>query len=153
MSEENKEKRSGLSSVMRVFAILVLIVVCAYFFVIRPGQTEMQMKLKRAEVPVNLKIIKSMLEYHKESSGKYISIEAYPKTTSTTPQDWIESESGGFEKISFVPMTYAYGSYWVEAAEDDFAVYGISDIDGDGVYATYKATKSMNPTLLTKDVY
>ena len=153
MSEETAAKPSVLIRIIRVIAVLGLIAAAGYFFVLRPNMIQLQMKSKRAELPVIVKSIKMAMQYYKEETGKYISIEAYPKKTSTTPQEWVEAESGGFATIGLVPDFYQYGSYWVEATEDDFTVYGISDIDGDGVYATYKATKSENPKAVNEDVF
>ncbi len=37
---------------------------------------------------------------------------------------------------------------------NDFVIHGVSDIDGDGEKAHYRATLRENPTMLTKpDVY
>ena len=43
----------------------------------------------------------------------------------------------------------------VVTSSNNFTAIGISDLDGDGVYATYIATKSLNPNnpITPADVY
>ena len=148
MSEEEKAKPSILISLIRVGVLLGGMAVLAYVFVIRPNMIEMQFKSKRSELPVNLKAIQTTMLAYKDMDGKYISVKPYPKKVGTEPQVWIEAESGNFQKIGYAPFSQVYGSYWVEVTETDFTAYGISDIDGDGVYATYVATSKENPKAL-----
>ena len=55
----------------------------------------------------------------------------------------------------FRPNGDVRGSYMVSTTNTNFTATGISDVDGDGVYATYQATKSENPNAPTTapDVY
>ena len=147
MSEE-KAKPSVLVSLIRIVVLLGGIALLAYVFVIRPNMIEMQFKAKRSELPVNLKAIQTTMQAYKDMEGKYIAVQAYPKEVGTEPQTWVEAESGNFQKIGYAPFSQVYGSYWVEVTETDFTAYGISDIDGDGVYATYVATSKENPKSL-----
>ena len=148
MSEETEKKRSILGSIVRILVVLGVIGVVAYIFVIRPSMIELQLKSKRSELPVNLKAIQTSMNMYKDMEGKYISIKAYPPKTSTASQQWVEADSGNFQKISYAPFMGVYGSYWVTATESDFTVYGISDLDGDGTYATYTATSTEDPKAL-----
>ena len=152
MSENTEKKRSILMSLVRVFALLTIIAVVAYFFVLRPNMIIMQQKSKRSELPVTIKSIKTALTYYHDMENKYISIDAYPKNPGAEAKPWKVEESGGFQTIGFsYDFGSVYGSYWVDASETDFTVYGISDIDGDGVFATYTATKNKDPELLNTD--
>ena len=151
MSEENSPPRSILFRIVRIFVILAVVGVGIYFFVLVPNMKEMQNKAKRSEVFINLKSIQTIQQMYFSENDTYVPAEAYPKKTSVEPQKWVIAESGGFEKMGFEPMGTVRGSYWVEATKNDFTAYGISDIDGDGVYATYTATKSQEPTLTTEN--
>jgi len=106
---------------------------------------EMQNKAKRSELPMNLKSIQTIQQMYFSENKIYVPVKAYPQKTSLEDQEWIITESGGFE-----PMGTVRDSYWVEVSKDDFTAYGISDVDGDGVYATYTATKAQEATLTTK---
>ena len=67
---------------------------------------------------------------------------------------WNASESGGFQTLGWIPDGMVRGSYSVTTMADDFRAIGLSDIDGDGNYATYVATKSTSPMAITPpDVY
>ena len=85
-----------------------------------------------------------MLLYEEEELGDYFSIKAYPPRTSKDPIPWIFKDSGGFQELDWSPYTEKVrGSYWVEVDADlqNFTVYGVIDVDGDGVFQTYYATK------------
>ena len=151
MSEESVKSNSILFRVVRVFVVLTIIGLGIYFFVIVPNMREMQNKTKRAEIVVNLKMIQTMQNVYFTEKKAYVAAKAYPLQTSTEPQMWLVADSGGFQKLGFEPMGSVRGSYWVEVSKDDFTAYGISDVDGDGTYATYTATKSQEPTATTAE--
>ena len=108
---------------------------------------------KRAEIPKNLKVIRVAEMAYESEYDVYVKSSAYPATPTKTRQQWNKSASGGFIIINFNPGDVR-GSYMVSTTQSNFTATGISDVDGDGVYATYIATKSTNPTLITPpDVY
>ena len=66
--------------------------------------------------------------------------------------------SGGFETLNWMPDGDVRGSYSVKTKEQsgmamDFTIIGVMDADGDGKFATYTATKSVNPVKTNKDIY
>ena len=66
---------------------------------------------------------------------------------------WNVSRISGFQTIGWIPDGMR-GSYSVTTTIDDFRAVGVADIDGDGTYATYVATKSTSPMAVTPpDVY
>ena len=87
----------------------------------------------------------------------YVRVDRYPSSPTKTTQQWSVGASGGFKTLDFRPDGDVRGSYWVEVSPDgkNFTATGISDVDGDGVYATYVATKSENPNSPTTapDIY
>ena len=120
-----------------------------------PNFVSMQYKTKRSEVPINLKAIKTLQEAYEADFGFYIPAAPYPPAPSQTPQNWNVTSSGGFFTLGWVPMGDVRGSYSVTTTSTDFRAVGVIDVDGDGVYATYVATKSTNPImpLTSPDVY
>lgn len=120
-----------------------------------PNFISMQYKSKRAEVPTTLKGIKSAQLAYDAEFDTFIDCDPYPYYPSKVFQDWTMSESGGFSVLGWMPDGGVRGSYWVEVNGYDFTATGISDVDGDGIYATYVATKSMNPNspITSPDVY
>ena len=145
------KSNSILSRVIKVFAVLAIIGLGIYFFVIVPNMREMQNKMKRSELSVNLRMLQTMQHSYFAAKKSYVSATAYPPQTSTEPQTWVSAESGGFQELGFEPMGSVRGSYWVEVSKEGFTAYGISDVDGDGIYATYTATTSQEPTATTAE--
>ena len=114
-----------------------------------------QYKTKRSEIPSNLKGIKSAQIAYESDFDQFVNCSQYPSSPSKATQQWTVSNSGGFKTIGWRPDGDVRGSYWVVTSAVDFTAYGISDVDGDGVYATYMATKTMNPNapITPPDVY
>ena len=106
-----------------------------------------QEELLRQEIPKNIRAIKTAQFMYEYEWDEYVKCSAYPAKASKNPQQWIASESGGFQTISFAPNGDVRGSYMVSTTVMDCKIMGISDVDGEGVFATYIATKSTNPQL------
>jgi hypothetical protein len=112
----------------------------------------------RAEVPMNLKGIKTAEISYEANFDVYVSAEQYPPTSSgMKSKRWVYTDSGGFYTMGWSPDGDVRGTYWVTTSENEynFTAWGIIDLDGDGVFATYKATKSENPNapITPPDVY
>jgi type II secretory pathway pseudopilin PulG len=120
-----------------------------------PNFVSMQYKSKRAEIPQNLKAIKTAQLAYEAEYDVYVRCAAYPSSPTKTTQQWTKASSGGFKVIDFQPDGDVRGSYMVSTTATNFTVIGVSDVDGDGVYATYTATKSLNPNapITAPDVY
>ena len=157
MTEEApKKSNTGLFIAIGCGVLLLAIPVLGILAAIAiPNFVSMQYKSKRAEVPMNLKAIKTMQEAYEADYDVYIPAAAYPLFPSKEAQPWIVSESGGFQKLGWSPEGNVRGSYSVTTTATDFRAVGVIDVDGDGVYATYVATKSSNPVapLTARDVY
>lgn len=122
-----------------------------------PNFISMQYRAKRSEIPVNLKGIKTAQIQYEANFSEFVPCSRYPYSPSKASQEWDITSSGGFERIGWAPDQGVRGVYQVEVINGgrNFRATGISDIDGDGVYATYVATKSENPTspITGPDVY
>ena len=127
----------------------------AYPFKIDP-KTEYE--TRRNEIPLNVASIKkAVLNYEKEYDI-YVDCVQYPSMPSYDPRPWNLADSGGFSTLGWQPDGDIRGAYAVEVTYGDdnfsmldFTVIGLSDVDDDGYYATYIATKSTDVTRITPD--
>jgi uncharacterized tellurite resistance protein B-like protein len=113
-------------------------------------------KTKRGEVPLNLKGIKTVELAYEATFDVYVTAAPYPeKSSGDKTKKWSKGSSGGFATLGWSPDGDVRGTYWVTTTVTNFTAYGIIDVDGDGVFATYKATKSENPNvpITGPDVY
>ena len=112
---------------------------------------------KIEELPLMISAIKTAQVENYDLLGFYVEAEPYPKKPSSDLKKWEISSSGGFKDLAWSPgpeVKGVYGSYSIKVTGDDFVVIGVSDIDGDGVFATYTATKDTDPKVKTdKGIY
>ena len=126
-----------------------------------PNFISMQYKSKRAEVPTNIKAIKTAQIMYESAYDVFVNVDEYPPRSwnGKEARPWIVSQSGGFEVLNWMPDGDVRGSYSVTTTSggmgSDFTIVGVIDADGDGIYATYTATKSTNPNSPTTapDIY
>ena len=104
---------------------------------------------ERIQLHVN-EIRDAMLRYGL-ATEEYPEIPAYvpDDAPGTEPRAW--PEGSPFQVLGWAPEDgQAWGSYRVESIdEDNFQVYGMVDIDGDGVPAIWTATKRLEATRQT----
>ena len=116
-----------------------------------PNFIVMQRRAKRAEVPSNVSGIKSALLAYDAEFDVYIEANQHP-ATQPGPQNMAWGNGNdGFNQLGWAPDGAVRGQYWVttttagkRSPAGDFTVWGRSDIDGDGIFATYTATRSIN---------
>lgn len=101
---------------------------------------------KRAELSSNLMGIKTAQIQYESEFGSYVACAEYPPRSKGQLMKWEPEKSGGFQTLDWTPDGNVRGSYSVKVTPNDFVATGVIDVDGDGVYATYTATKSINPT-------
>ncbi len=125
--------------------------------IIEKQRKEEELKSKRATIPQNLKQIKIAQNTYMQDWDVYVQAAPYPSPEKKRPTKWVVDESGGFKSIDFKPSNSdaVYGTYWVDVSPTNFTATGIIDADGDGVYATYISTKTVNPNspITPSDIY
>jgi len=130
----------GIFGCLGLFLMCVLVVGGATIFLIEKNN-QMVVSAKRTEIKVNTNGIRLSQQAYHQQYGAYVECAPYPRHPGKSTQQWEPQQSGGFQVIDWSPYGEVRGSYSVSLTEDDFTVMGISDVDGDGVYATYIATK------------
>ena len=115
----------------------------------------MQYKAKRSEIPMNLKAIKTAEIAYEMEYDVFVPATQWPPGEPGKQTTQWPAGNEGFDTLYFQPSGDVRGRYWVEVDRTNFTAYGISDVDGDGVYATYVTTKSENPNspITAPDVY
>jgi hypothetical protein len=124
-----------------------------------PNYVAMSMKAERAEVPSNVDGIKTAQLAYDAAFDGFVDASSRAEAereisggAGREPRPW--GHDPGFNTIGWRPDGDVRGAYWVEVQGNDFTVHGICDVDGDGQYAEYTATSSINSTLITSpDVY
>lgn len=144
------------------YTVLIVVVVClvAVFFAIPavgimaavaiPNYVAMQYRAKRAEVPANVDGIKTAELAYNMAFGTYIAAAPAPRgIPDKTLQDW--TYPADFQTIGWQPSGKVQGTYSVEVSADgtDFVVVGVCDVDGDGEYARYEATRDGGAEMVT----
>jgi hypothetical protein len=126
-------------------------------FFIGSGESESSLRACRSEVPSYVKAIKESQEIFNSEKDAYLSVTAHPSAYAPgkNAQNWGRS-STGFNNLHWTPDGAVRGVYSVSTTHPssatpggDFVVTGRIDCDGDGVEATYTATKSLNVMMRT----
>jgi len=119
------------------------------------GPSSRQLRSMRAEVQSNMKAIKTTQMAFDAEFSRYLSVHSFQPDSSPgkRPRDF--STGTAFDTLGWQPDGQVRGSYKVvTTSTTDFIVYGITDIDGDGVKSSWTCTKTINVTMNTpNDVY
>jgi hypothetical protein len=130
------------------------------------------LKACRAEVPSNVKAIKEAEMIYDAENDQFLVVASHPSATvpGKKAQKWTTT-SHEFNALNWMPDGKVRGVYSVSTTpplnyfpgtlftnsrsySSDFKVTGRIDCDGDGVVATYTATKSLNTKMTTaSDIY
>jgi type IV pilus assembly protein PilA len=141
------------------FTLVELMIVVAIIGILAaiaiPNFVAMQYRAKRAEIPPNVNGIKiAAVGYDAAHDGFLDQATWVPSTPAGKAQRAWEAGTA-FDTLGWAPDGAVRGQYkMVTLTSVDVRVIGESDVDGDGVNATYTATKSIGATpTTTGDVY
>jgi type IV pilus assembly protein PilA len=136
------------------FTLVELMIVVAIIGILAaiaiPNFVDMQYRAKRAEVPGNVKGIKTAQIAYDAAFDTYIQVSSFKpgSTVGKTQKTWTSGTD--FDTLGWLPDGKVRGAYKVTSSSStDFQVTGICDVDGDGSNATFTATKSVNTTMTT----
>ena len=112
----------------------------------------------RAECPSNVKAIKDTEMAYDAEYNTFLTVVAHPTgLPGREPRTWGQGNTD-FQKLGWHPDGNVRGTYSVVTTVasstvpgGDFTVFGRCDVDGDGVYAVYTATKSINTVFLNNN--
>ncbi|MFH1464544.1 MAG: hypothetical protein ABIO70_09160 [Pseudomonadota bacterium] len=157
----SQPKQGSSRTLQIVIIILLLAVLCGgavpvvgiLAAIAIPNFLVMQYRAKRAEVPMNVDAIKTSELAYEAAFDRYLPVsEPAPVEVwelGREPHAW----PGGtaFDDLGWEPSGMVRGAYWVEVSADgeDFTVYGVCDVDGDGDAATFTASREQRATLQT----
>ena len=142
------------------FTLVELMIVVAIVGILAsiavPNFVEMQYKAKRAELPINVALVRTAEVSYDALYDGYIEVPAHPLTVpGKKKQRWAGGNSG-LEALGFIPSGTVRGQYQVRTVPGraatnggEFTVVGLSDCDGDGSQAKYTATNRMSTKLVT----
>ncbi len=162
-SAPNSSKRNTLiligCMVVGVGMFVALPVVGILAAVAIPNFVAMDLKSKRAEVPGNVDGLKTAELAYDAAFDGYQSVGSATEgryLLGREPHSFLDQDTADFDKIGWQPDGMVRGIYWVVVTDGgrDFEVHGICDVDGDGQYAEYVATRETNATMVSPyDVY
>jgi prepilin-type N-terminal cleavage/methylation domain-containing protein len=138
------------------FTLIELMIVVAIIGILAsiavPGFLEMQLRAKRAEVPANVDGIKMAEMAYSAAYDSLVEQSTYVPTESVGKKHVAWTSTAGFEALGWQPDGHVRGGYKVDVDGTAFTVFGISDVDGDGVKATFTAVRDTNVTAVTSSM-
>ena len=143
------QQRAGFTVIELMIVIAIIAIIAAIAI---PNFIAMQYRSKRSECLPNLKAIKTTELVYDANFDRYIEESAF----------WPDSRPGkhlrdfpsgsAFDTLGWRPDGQVRGSYKVVSTSwSNFMVTCITDVDGDGVYSSWTATKTSNVTMNTRN--
>lgn len=138
--------RGGFTLVELMIVVAIIGVLAAIAI---PNFIEMQLRAKRAEVPVNLDGIQTCQLGYDAAYDEFIGTDDIPGATQKEPVAW-PRPAAGFDTVGWSPTGKVRGTYQVTPVSDqDIVIDGRADVDGDGVESLWSATARTNALMIT----
>ena len=119
-------------------------------FIAIPNYVSMASRAKRAELPTTVEEIRTAQLAHHAASGRFVACgneldarSALVGDAGKRAREFNPGDDPCWDELGWGPEGQLRGAYWVEvsASGDDFKITGISDVDADGEYAIFAATR------------
>jgi len=152
--------RRAMAGFTLIELMIVVAIVSLLASIAVPTYTNMRLRAKRSELPVNLDSIRSAEKAYEAEWDAFTSCAAAPATIPTkAPVDFgrFPGDQSDWDLLGWMPDGKIRGQYSVAAqhasniASLDFSAVARSDLDGDGRAALYIADRDTKPTILSSD--
>lgn len=169
MSNESSSSKSGKSSkllfLLVALGLVPVALACTGILaaIAIPNFVAMQYRAKRSEVPANIEGIRSQQLVRKVDGEEYVACGSEAGAKAIIEQHGAKKmhpfNAAGeqcWSELGWSPGSDIRGEYWVVVTDggNDFKVNGIIDVDGDGQFARYEATKQNEAVQITdRDVF
>jgi hypothetical protein len=145
-----------VAAVLALLAMVAVPVIGVVAAVAIPSFLVMQLRAKRSEAPTNLDAIRTAEKAYHAEWDEYLSVPACPASEpGREPVEFAGACTDEWNQLGWLPYTTVRCRYEVVAfnsgdwATSDFEATAECDIDGDGVYALYRASNSERSTMVT----
>jgi len=123
-----------------------------------PNFVKMQLRAKRAELPSNTDGIKTAQLGYEATYDQFVNVNSFhPRGTNLDKKLATWTTGSAFDDLGWAPDGDVRGSYaTVTTSASDFLVYALADMDADGSFVLYMATKDTNaatPSATYNDIY